>query len=71
MGYWRFTEAWVAFWVAGGVGGLVVGSVTIGIGPVTALESFLVAQVVALALAPVLFRMQTQAQGRRASLKSS
>jgi hypothetical protein len=71
MGYWRFTEAWVAFWVAGGVGGLVVGSVTIGIGPVTALENFLVAEVVALALAHVVFRMQTQAQGRRASLKSS
>ena len=67
MGYWRFIEAWVAFWVAEGVIGLVIGSVTIGIGPVAALENFLVAQVVVLALAPVAFR----AQGRRSSPKSS
>lgn len=70
-GYWRFIEAWVAFWVAGGVIGLVIGSVTIGIGPVTALENFLVALVVVLALAPVAFRAQAQAQARRASPKSS
>ena len=71
LGYWRFIEASVAVCVAGGVVGLAIGSVTIGIGPVTALENFLVAEVVALALAHVVFRMQTQAQGRRASLKSS
>jgi hypothetical protein len=46
MGYWRFIEAWMAVGVAAGVIGLVVGWVTIGIGPVTALENFLVAQVV-------------------------
>jgi hypothetical protein len=71
MGYWRFIEAWMAFCVAAGVIGLVVASVTIGIGPVTALENFLVAQVVALALAPVVFRMQAQAQARHASPESS
>jgi hypothetical protein len=70
MGYWRFIGAWMAFWVAGGVVGLVVGSVTIGIGPVTALEYFLVAQVVALAMAPVVFRVQTQAQFRAFSQSS-
>ena len=69
MGYWRFIEAWMAVGVAAGVIGLVVGWGTIGIGPVTALENFLVAQVVALALAPVFFRVQAQA--RRASKKSS
>jgi hypothetical protein len=65
MGYWRFIEAWVAFWVAEGVIGLVIGSVTIGIGPVPALESFLVAQVLALALAPVAFRAAAQMNARR------
>jgi len=60
MGYWRFIEAWVALWAAGGVIGLVIGSATIGIGPATALESFLGAQVVGLALAPVFFRVQAQ-----------
>jgi uncharacterized membrane protein len=64
--YWRFIEAWTAFWLAAGVMGLVLGSVTIGIGLVTALEYFLVAQVASLALATVVFRLQT----RRASPKS-
>ena len=63
MRYWRFIEAWVAFWLAAGVMGLTLGSVTVGIGLVTALEYFLLAQVASLALATVVFRLQN----RRAS----
>jgi hypothetical protein len=67
MGYWRFIETWVAFWLAEGVLALILGSVTIGIGLVTALEYFLVAQVVSLVLATVVFRLRA----RRASPKPS
>ncbi|MDA4135237.1 MAG: hypothetical protein OK441_06680 [Thaumarchaeota archaeon] len=70
-GYWRFVEAWTAFWLAAGVSGLVLGSVTIGIGLVTALEYFVLAQVASLASATVVFRWQTQALARRDSQKLS
>ena len=70
-GYWRFIEEWTAFWLAAGVVALVLGSVTIGIGLVTALEYFIVAQVASLALATVVFRLQSRARGRRAPQKSS
>ncbi len=65
LGYWRFIEAWMAFFVAGGVIGLVIGSVTISVGPVTALENFIVAMIVALGMAPVVFRMAAQMNARR------
>ena len=67
MRYWRFIEAWMSFWLAGGVSALILGSITIGIGLVTALEYFLVAQVASLVLATIVFRLQA----RRAPPKSS
>jgi uncharacterized membrane protein len=53
--------------VAAGVIGLAIASDTIGIGPVSAFENFLVAMVAAPILATVVFRVQAKSQARRTS----
>ena len=69
--YWKFIEGWMAFLVVVGVSGLVIEVGVVDISMVTALVNFIVAMVVALAMAPVVFRAVAQMNARRGvSLKS-